>query len=230
MGTFFLLLQFTLSRFGLLQVTCQDLGISCVVMSAVPLNKFMVVSRREKQIKYQPFHHVLVHNNKGNNCNLSGRSGSSIYILWSCSSANNWPDPSPVPRTQLAPRCLRNLLPTLPCSFPALQFHMQGTGQYKTTGMFAEQAICSYECPPNGIKAASCQKSLWRLRLNEPRSLPLLLWVPLRQWEVPGKEALKPSIHLFLHLSAVLDGNLILLQIYPRGLHTGNNRPSIPTI
>lgn len=36
-------------------------------------------------------------------------------------------------------------------------------------------------------------------------TLPLLLWLPLRQWEVPGKEALKPSIHLFLHLSAILN-------------------------
>lgn len=51
-GTFFLLLQFTLSSFGSLQVTCQDLGISCVVMSAGPLNKLMVLSKREKQRKY----------------------------------------------------------------------------------------------------------------------------------------------------------------------------------
>lgn len=45
-------LQFTLSSFGSLQAACQDLGISCVVMSAVPLNKLMVLSKREKQIKY----------------------------------------------------------------------------------------------------------------------------------------------------------------------------------
>lgn len=40
--------------------------------------------------------------------------------------------------------------------------------------------------------------------LSKLTTLPLLLWLPLRQWEVPGKEALKPSIHLFLHLSAIL--------------------------
>lgn len=52
MGTFFLLLQFTLSSFGSLQVRCQDLGISCAVTSAVPLNMLTVLSKREKQIKH----------------------------------------------------------------------------------------------------------------------------------------------------------------------------------
>lgn len=85
-----------------------------------------------------------MHNNKGNNCNLFGHevrkhSGSSIYMLWSYSSANNWPDPSPTPQTQLTPRSLRNLLPTLSRAFPGLQFHMQVSGQYKTTVMLAVQ-------------------------------------------------------------------------------------------
>lgn len=59
-----------------------------------PTEQLMVLSKREKQIKYEPFPYVLVHNNKGNNCHLSGHevrkhSGSRIYTLGSCSSANN---------------------------------------------------------------------------------------------------------------------------------------------
>lgn len=105
-----------------------------------------------------------MHNSKGNNCNLSGHevrkhSGSSISILWSCSSANNWADPSPIPRTQLTLRSLRNLLPALPFPRPAIPRARGRSVQNNCNVHCSIQTICSHKYPPNmpGIKSASCQ-------------------------------------------------------------------------
>lgn len=125
-------------------------------------------------------------------------------------------------------RSLRNLLPTLPCAFPGLQFHMQVSDQYKTTEMFAVQF--KPFVPINILQM--CQG------LNQPpvkitmnvspklATLPLLLRVSLRQWEIPREEALKTSIHLFLHLSAILDCKLNpIIDLHEKSLDTGNKLP-----
>lgn len=105
-----------------------------------------------------------MHNSKGNNCNLSGHevrkhSGNSISIFWSCSSANNWPDPSPIPWTQLTLRNPRNLLPTLPFPRSAIPHARVRSVQNNCNVYCSIQTICSYKYPPNtlGIKSAYCQ-------------------------------------------------------------------------
>lgn len=65
MDTFLFLLQFTLSSFQSPQVIafCEDLGISCIVMSTTALTTLTVLSKRKTE-KNEPLHHVLVRNNK----------------------------------------------------------------------------------------------------------------------------------------------------------------------